>query len=297
MVPVSTLQSDSAQAVSRVVRAASVIRIEPSHGWIALKLRELWAYRELLYFLVWRDIKVRYKQTALGVAWAVLQPVMTMLVFSLFFGRLAKIPSDGLPYPIFSLAGLVPWSLFANGLSHVSSSVVDSTNLIKKVYFPRLMIPIGALLSALVDFCLALVVLLGLMVYEGLTPSVNVVFFPLFVVLALVTCLGAGLWLAALNVQYRDVRYVVPFMIQLWLFASPIVYPSSMVTGMLRPEWQFVYGINPMVGVIEGTRWSLLGANTAPGDLIVASSLAALLVLVSGAFYFRRMERTFADVL
>jgi lipopolysaccharide transport system permease protein len=294
---VSTLQSDSAQAVSRVVRAASVIRIEPSHGWIALKLRELWAYRELLYFLVWRDIKVRYKQTALGVAWAVLQPVMTMLVFSLFFGRLAKIPSDGLPYPIFSLAGLVPWSLFANGLSHVSSSVVDSTNLIKKVYFPRLMIPIGALLSALVDFCLALVVLLGLMVYEGLTPSVNVVFFPLFVVLALVTCLGAGLWLAALNVQYRDVRYVVPFMIQLWLFASPIVYPSSMVTGMLRPEWQFVYGINPMVGVIEGTRWSLLGANTAPGDLIVASSLAALLVLVSGAFYFRRMERTFADVL
>lgn len=297
MVPVSTLQSDSAQAVSRVVRAASVIRIEPSHGWIALKLRELWAYRELLYFLVWRDIKVRYKQTALGVAWAVLQPVMTMLVFSLFFGRLAKIPSDGLPYPIFSLAGLVPWSLFANGLSHVSSSVVDSTNLIKKVYFPRLMIPIGALLSALVDFCLALVVLLGLMVYEGLTPSVNVVFFPLFVVLALVTCLGAGLWLAALNVQYRDVRYVVPFMIQLWLFASPIVYPSSMVTGMLRPEWQFIYGINPMVGVIEGTRWSLLGANTAPGDLIVASSLAALLVLVSGAFYFRRMERTFADVL
>jgi lipopolysaccharide transport system permease protein len=294
---VSTLQPDSVHPVARVVHAAGVIRIEPSHGWIALKLRELWASRELLYFLVWRDIKVRYKQTALGVAWAVLQPVMTMLVFSLFFGRMAKIPSDGLPYPVFSLAGLVPWSLFANGLSHVSSSVVDSTNLIKKVYFPRLMIPMGALLSALVDFCLALVVLLGLMVYEGLTPSANVVFFPLFVVLALITCLGAGLWLAALNVQYRDVRYVVPFMIQLWLFASPIVYPSSMVTGMLRPEWQFVYGINPMVGVIEGTRWSLLGANTAPGDLIVASSLAALLVLVSGAFYFRRMERTFADVL
>ena len=290
------MQSFQTRTVGAEERAASnvaVIRIEPSCGWISLKLYELWEYRELLYFLIWRDVKVRYKQTVLGVAWAIIQPVVTMIVFSLFFGRLAKIPSDGVPYPIFNLAGLVPWSLFSNGLSHVSNSLVDSSNLIKKVYFPRLAVPVGALLSGLVDFALAFIVLLGMMLYYGLFPTANMLFFPLLILLALVTCLGTGLWLSALNVQYRDVRYIVPFMIQLWLFASPIVYPSS----MLPEPWRTVYGINPMVGVIEGTRWALLGTNTAPGPIIAVSSLAALALLISGAFYFRRMEKTFADVL
>lgn len=271
----------------------TVIRIEPSRGWISLKLRELLEYRELVYFLIWRDIKVRYKQTVLGVAWAIIQPVVTMMVFSLFFGRLAKIPSDGVPYPIFNLAGLVPWGLFSNGLSHVSNSLVDSSNLIKKVYFPRLAVPVGALLSGLVDFALSFIVLLVMMLYYGLLPTINILLFPLLVLLALVTCLGTGLWLSALNVQYRDVRYVVPFMLQLWLFATPIVYPSS----MLPESWRTIYGINPMVGVIEGTRWALLGTDTAPGPIIAVSSLAALALLISGAFYFRRMEKTFADVL
>jgi lipopolysaccharide transport system permease protein len=270
-----------------------VIRIEPSRGWTSLKLYELWEYRELLYFLVWRDVKVRYKQTTLGVAWAIIQPVTTMVVFSLFFGRLAKIPSDGVPYPVFSLAALVPWSLFSNGLQQVSSSLVDSSNLIKKVYFPRLAVPVGALLSGMVDFVIAFVVLLLIMFHYGLHPAGNVLFFPLFILLALVTSLGSGLWLSALNVQYRDVRYVVPFMIQLWLFATPIVYPST----MLPEPWRTMYGINPMAGVIEGSRWALLGTDTAPGPIIVVSVLAALALLVSGAFYFRKMEKTFADIL
>jgi homopolymeric O-antigen transport system permease protein len=281
------------QPTPREFRDERVIRIEPSKGWISLKWRELWAYRELLYFLVWRDVKVRYKQTVLGAAWAIIQPVATMLIFSVFFGRLAKIPTDGPEYPVFSLAGLVPWTLFATGLSHVAGSVVDSSNLIKKVYFPRLLVPTGALLSAIVDFFLAFVVLLGVMLLYGVYPSVNIVMFPLFVVLALVTCLGAGLWLAALNVQYRDVRYVVPFMIQLWLFASPIVYSSRSV----NPQWRVLYGLNPMVGVIEGTRWSLYGGGAAPDELVAASTLAAIVLLVTGVYYFRRMEKTFADVL
>jgi lipopolysaccharide transport system permease protein len=288
-----SFQMKTVDAVERAPRNGAVIRIEPARGWISLKLYELWEYRELIYFLIWRDIKVRYKQTTLGVAWAVIQPVVTMIIFSLFFGRLAKIPSDGVPYPLFNLAALVPWNLFSNGLSQVSNSLVDSSNLIKKVYFPRLAVPIGALLSGVVDFALAFAVLLAMMFYYGLHPTGNLVFLPLLILLALVTCLGAGLWLSALNVQYRDVRYVVPFMIQLWLFASPIVYPSS----MLAEPWRTVYGINPMVGVIEGYRWALLGTNTAPGPIIFISSLAALSLLISGAFYFRRMEKTFADVL
>jgi len=282
------------QPTPREFRDERVIRIQPSKGWISLKWRELWAYRELLYFLVWRDVKVRYKQTVLGAAWAIIQPVATMLIFMIFFNKLAKIPSDvGVPYPVFSLAGLVPWTLFSTGLSHVSGSVVDSSNLIKKVYFPRLLVPTGALLSSIVDFCLAFVVLLGIMLAYHQYPTANIVAFPLFVLLALVTCLGAGLWLAALNVQYRDVRYVVPFMIQLWMFASPIVYSSTVV----KPEWRTLYGLNPMVGVIEGARWSLYGGGTAPDKLVGVSTIAAVLLLVSGAFYFRRMEKTFADVL
>jgi lipopolysaccharide transport system permease protein len=270
-----------------------VTRIQPSRGWISLKLDELWDYRELVYFLTWRDVKVRYKQTALGVAWAVIQPLMTMIIFSVFFGRLAKIPSEGVPYPLFNLVGLVPWNLFSNGLSHVSNSLIESSNVIKKVYFPRLAVPIGALLSCIVDFGLTFILLLGMLAYYRVHPPAAVVFLPLFILLTLVTCLGAGLWLAALNVQYRDVRYVVPFMVQLWLFATPIVYPSS----LLSEPWRTLYGINPMVGVIEGSRWALLGTNTAPGPMILVSSAAALAILISGAFYFRTMERTFADVV
>lgn len=270
-----------------------VLRIEPSGGWVSLKLHELWEYRELLYFLTWRDIKVRYKQTVLGAAWAIIQPFFTMVVFSLFFGRLARIPSDGIPYPIFSYAALVPWTFFANGLSQAANSLVSEANLIKKVYFPRLAIPIATVLSGAVDFALAFVVLLGMMFFYGIAPTANILWLPLFLLLAAVTALGTGLWLSAMNVQFRDVRYTVPFLIQLWLFASPIAYPSS----LLPQPWRTLYGINPLVGVVEGFRWALLDTDTAPGPIIVVSFLAAVGLLVSGALYFRRMEKTFADVV
>lgn len=269
------------------------IRIEPTKGWVALQLRELWRYRELLYFLTWRDIKVRYKQTVLGAAWAVIQPFMTMVVFSLFFGRLAQIPSDGIPYPIFSYAALVPWTFFANGLGQSSNSLVGSSNLIKKVYFPRLAIPIATILSGVIDFILAFLVLLVMMFFYGIFPTANVVWLPFFLLLALVTSLGAGLWLSAMNVQFRDVRYVVPFLTQLWLFATPIAYPSSIIPEVWRP----LYAVNPMVGVVEGFRWALLGVETRPGPMVIVSAIAAVGLLVSGAFYFRRMEKTFADVV
>jgi lipopolysaccharide transport system permease protein len=276
-----------AGAVDRV----TVIR--PSKGWVALNLAELWAYRELLFFLVWRDIKVRYKQTALGATWAVLQPFMTMVVFSLFFGRLAKIPSDGLPYPIFSFAALVPWTFFATGLQQSSNSLVGSQNLITKVYFPRLAIPTATVLSGFVDFAIAFAVLLGMMLYYGIIPTTQIIWLPGLLLLACVTSLGVGLWLSALNVQFRDVRYTIPFLTQFWMFATPIAYPSS----LLDEPWRTVYGLNPMVGVIEGFRWALLGTDTAPGPMILASSLAATVLLVSGAFYFRRMEKNFADLV
>ncbi|MCP4420627.1 MAG: ABC transporter permease [Chloroflexi bacterium] len=267
--------------------------IEPTRGWVALKLKELWEYRELLYFFVWRDIKVRYKQTILGATWAIIQPFFTMVIFSLFFGNLAKVPSDDIPYPIFSYAALVPWQFFANGLSQSSNSLVNNANMLKKIYFPRLAVPISAILSGAVDFILAFIVLMLMMLYYNITPTVNVLFLPLFLLLALVTSLGAGLWLSAMNVQFRDIRYTVPFIVQAWLFATPIAYPSS----LLEEPWRTVYGINPMVGVVEGFRWALLGTETAPGPIIIVSSLAALILLVSGAFYFRRMEKTFADVV
>ncbi|HKI87075.1 MAG TPA: ABC transporter permease [Thermoanaerobaculia bacterium] len=270
-----------------------VVRIRPSKGWVSLKLREVWEYRELLYFLVWRDIKVRYKQTVLGAAWAVLQPLMTMVVFSLFFGKLAKIPSDGIPYPIFSYAALVPWTFFANGLAQGSNSLVGSQSVIKKVYFPRLVIPIASVMSGVVDFVLAFAILFVMMAGYGIHPTWNVLWLPLLLVLAFVTALGVGLWLSALNVQFRDIRYTVPFLTQLWLFATPIAYPSS----LLHQPWRTVYGLNPMAGVVEGFRWALLGTQTRPGAMVLASSLAALALLLSGAFYFRRMERTFADVV
>jgi lipopolysaccharide transport system permease protein len=272
---------------------SQVIVVKPSKGWISLKLKELWDYRELLYFMVWRDIKVRYKQTVLGAAWAIIQPFFTMVIFSIFFGRLAKVPSDGLPYPIFAYAALVPWTFFANGLNQASNSLVGSANLIKKVYFPRMVIPISGVISGVVDFILAFAVLLGMMLFYGFTPTVNILWLPLFVLLIFVTALGVAFWLSALNVQFRDVRYTVPFLTQFWLFATPIAYPSS----LLSEPWRTLYGINPMVGVVEGFRWALLGTDTAPGAIILVSSLVALSFLVGGAFYFRRLERSFADVV
>jgi lipopolysaccharide transport system permease protein len=270
-----------------------VIRIEPSKGWVALQLQELWAYRELLYFLVWRDIKVRYKQTAIGAAWAIIQPLFTMIIFSLFFGRLGKIPSDGVPYPIFCYTALVPWTFFSQGLSQASNSLVGSANLIKKVFFPRLSIPIASVTSGLIDFALAFLVLLGMIVYYGILPTVNVIWLPLLVLLTLVTSLGVSLWLSALNVNFRDVHHIIPFLTQFWLFATPIAYPSS----LLSEPWRTLYSLNPMVGVVEGFRWALLGTETAPGPMLIVSSLAALALLVSGTFYFRRLEKTFADVV
>jgi lipopolysaccharide transport system permease protein len=243
--------------------------------------------------LAWRDIKVRYKQTALGAAWAIIQPFFTMVVFSIFFGKLAKVPSDGIPYPIFAYSALVPWTFFANGLNQSSNSLVGSANLIKKVYFPRLVVPISSVISGVFDFILAFVVLLGMMLYYGIFPTVSIVWLPFLLLLTFITSLGVGLWLSALNVQFRDVRYTVPFLTQFWLFATPIAYPSS----LLSEPWRTLYGINPMVGVVEGFRWALLGTDTAPGPIIIVSTVVALVVFVGGAFWFRKMEKTFADVV
>ena len=268
-------------------------RREPSKGWALPKLRELWEFRELLYFFAWRDIKVRYKQTVLGVLWAIIQPFLTMVIFSLFFGRLANVPSDGVPYPVFSYTALVPWTFFANALNLASNSLVLNANMIKKIYFPRLALPIATVFAGVIDFLLAFVVLLGIMFYYGLVPTVNIIWLPFFALLALVTSLGVSLWLAAMNVQFRDVHYTIPFLSQAWLFVTPIAYPSS----LLSEPWRTIYGINPMAGVVEGFRWALLGTSTAPGKMIIVSALVALTLFISGAFYFRRMEQSFADVL
>lgn len=270
-----------------------VIRIEPSRGWVSLKIKELYEYKELLYFLIWRDIKVRYKQTVLGAAWAIIQPFFTMLIFSIFFGRLAKMPSDGIPYPIFTYTALVPWTFFSQGMTLASNSLVGNANLIKKVYFPRLAIPLAAVLSGLVDFVLAFFLLLLMMLYYNIFPSRFIFLLPLFLVLEVITCVGISLWLSAMNVQFRDVRHTLPFLTQFWMFATPIAYPSS----LLSEPWKSIYGINPMAGVIEGFRWALLGTGSAPGPIMIVSSVAAVLLLLSGAFYFRRMEKTFADVV
>jgi lipopolysaccharide transport system permease protein len=267
--------------------------IEPPRRWVPLDLRELWEQRELIYFLAWRDVKVRYKQTALGASWAIIQPLFAMVVFSIFFGRLGGIPSDGLPYPLWSFAGLVPWTFFAQALTQAANSLVLSQNLLRKVYFPRLAIPIATVVSAALDFVLAFLVLVGLMIFYGIEPTLRVLWvFPL-ALLAFVAALGAGLWFAALSVRYRDVRYVVPFLVQFWLFATPIAYPSS----LLPERWRTLYALNPMTGVVEGFRWSLLGTNTRPGAMLAVSTAAAVLILVGGAFYFRSMERTFADLV
>ena len=279
--------------IAEIPPALLHVHIEPSRGWVALNLGDLWKYRELLYFLVWRDIKVRYKQTALGAAWAVLQPVLTMVVFSVFFGRLAQMPSDGLPYPLFAYSALLPWQLFAFALSESGNSLVANQRLITKVYFPRLVIPIAAVLAGLVDFAIAFLVLLGMMVYYQVVPTLAVLLLPLFLLLVLATALAVGLWLSALNVQYRDVRYVIPFLTQFWLFLTPIAYPSSLVPEWLRP----LYALNPMVGVVEGFRWALLGTQNNAGALVFISAIVVVLLLIGGLLYFRRMEKTFADLV
>lgn len=267
--------------------------IRPASGWVPLELRELWEYRELLYFFIWRNIKVRYKQTVLGGAWAIIQPFLTMIVFSIFFGRLAGIPSEGVPYPIFAYTALVPWTYFANALSQASNSLLEHERMITKIYFPRLLLPTSAVLSGLIDFAISFSILIGMLLWYRLTPTVGVLLVPFFILTATLTALGVGLWLSALNVQYRDVRYVIPFLVQFWLFSTPIAYPSSLVPE----QWQFLYGLNPMAGVVEGFRWALLGTASISPELIGASLLTTFVLLISGLYYFRKMEETFADVV
>lgn len=269
-----------------------VHRIARARGWAPVRLHELWEFRELLFFLVWRDVKVRYKQTALGMAWAVLQPVMTMVVFSVFFGRLAHIGTDGVPYPVFVYCALLPWQLFAYALSEASNSVVTNQRLLTKVYFPKLILPLASVLVGLVDFAVSGVVLLGLMAWYGISPGSGIWTIPVWTLLAVTTAVAVSLWLAALNVRYRDVRYTLPFLTQLWLFVTPVAYPSSLV----REGWRVLYGLNPMVGVVDGFRWALVGGPW-PAATVAASSAAVLVILVSGLFYFRRTERTFADIV
>ncbi len=267
--------------------------IKPTSGWAALNLRDLWHYRELLYFMTWRDVKVRYKQTAIGAVWAVLQPFLTMVVFSVIFGRLAKVPSDGVPYPVFSFTALLPWTFFATAITQAGTSLVTNINLVSKVYFPRLIVPTAGVLVGIVDFAVAFAVLLGMMLVYGIVPGIAVLTLPLFVLLAFMTALGISLWLSALNVKYRDIRYTIPFLTQFWLFVTPVAYPSSMI-----PEkWRLLYGLNPMAGVVEGFRWALLGSEQAPGGMILVSAAVVIVLFVGGLFYFRRMEREFADVI
>jgi homopolymeric O-antigen transport system permease protein len=267
--------------------------IAPAIGWVPIRLGEIWEFRELLFFLVWREVKIRYKQTALGVAWAILQPVLTMIVFSVFFGRLGRIPSDGLPYPVFAFSALVPWQLFAFALAESSNSVVANQRLVTKVYFPRLIMPMAAVCVGLVDFCLSLIVLMSLMAYYGVPPSGAMWTLPLWTLLAVVTALAVGLWLSALNVRYRDIRYTLPFLTQIWLVATPVAYPSSMVPA----AWRSLYALNPMVGVVDGFRWALMDGAPAPTLTVGVSCLAVALLLIGGLFYFKRTERTFADVI
>ncbi len=283
-----TVLSETSEATQPV----TIIR--PRRGWGGLDLGELWRYRELLYFLIWRDVKVRYKQTLLGAAWAILKPFFSMVVFSIIFQRVAQIPTDDLPGPIFYFSGLLPWILFQDGITKASSSLVTGRNLITKVYFPRVTIPFASVVSGIVDFGLAFIVLLGMMIYFGVEISATIWAMPLFLLLGLITALGVGLWLGALNVAYRDIGYVTPFLLQAWLFASPVVYSATSV-----PEgiWRTLYGLNPMSGVVQGFRWSVVGVGAPDAGLLLASIGMSLLLLASGAYYFRRTERTFADVV
>jgi homopolymeric O-antigen transport system permease protein len=280
-------------AVSGRQSDLSVVRIDARRGWFALDFAELWAYRELLYFFVWRDIKVRYKQTVIGAAWAILQPVMTMLVFSLFFGRLAKIPSQGLPYPVFYYCALLPWTYFATAMQAATNVVVEQQRVITKVYFPRVILPISSVVSGLLDFAISFAVFICIMFYYRIVPTKAVLWLPAFTLLAVFTALGVGLWLSALNALYRDVRYVLPFLVQFWMFASPVAYPSSLVPA----KWRWLYGLNPMAGVIEGFRWALTGHGQPPGVLLAASSAAVGLLVLGGLVYYHAVEGKIADVV
>jgi len=270
-----------------------ILRITPPSGWCEAPFKELWAYRELLYFIVWRDIKIRYKQTAIGAAWAIIQPFLTMLVFTLFFGKLAHVPSEGMPYPIFYYSALLPWMYFATSLQNATNTIVENQRVITKVYFPRIALPLAAVLGSLVDFGISFLMFIAMMLYYGIRPAPSLFLFPLFLLLALGAALGVGLWLSALNAIYRDVRYVVPFLVQFWMFASPVAYPSSLVPQ----KWRWLYGINPMAGVIEGFRWSLVGRGDPPGRMVFVSAAVVILVLAGGIAYFQRMETTVADVV
>jgi lipopolysaccharide transport system permease protein len=267
--------------------------IEPTRGWVSLRIWELWKYRELLYFITWRDVKVRYTQAVLGVGWALIQPLMTMMIFSVIFGHLAKLPSEGIPYPIFSYAALLPWQLFSSALTRTSSSLIGNAHLLTKVYFPRLIIPVSAIGAGLVDFGISFVVLLGLMFYYAIVPTWTILWLPLLVVFVLLTGLGVGLWLSALNVQYRDVQHMIPFLVQVWMFASPVAYSAELIP---KGIWRVLYGLNPMAGVIQGFRWALLNGDP-PGELMLLSVVIVMILLVTGLFFFKRMERTFADIV
>ena len=272
----------------------TTIYIKPSTGLTALNLRDIWVYRELVFFMIWRDIKVRYKQTLLGALWAVIQPVMTMLVFTFIFGSVAKVPTDGIPYPIFSYTALLPWGLFVTALNQASRSLTSNHNMITKVYFPRLVLPMASVLAGLVDFAIAFVIMLGMMWYFKVTPTLSVLWtLPLFLLLALITALGVALWLSAINVKYRDVNYALPFLTQFWLFITPVAYSANVISE----KWQLVYSLNPMAGVVNGFRWALLGAGNGPDAALWVSVGISVLVLVSGLYYFRNMERTFADTI
>ena len=288
-----TADPTAAARGSAPASTTATVRIEPPRGLLELRVKEVWMYRELLYFFVWRDLKVRYKQTVIGVAWVVLQPLMSMGVFTLFFGRLAKLPSDGLPYPVFYFAALAPWTYFSTALTTATNVVVENQRVITKVYFPRLILPLSSVMSGLVDFGIAFVVLIALVLGYGLRPGVQALWLPFLLLLAVATALGIGLWLSALNALYRDVKYVTPFLVQFWMLASPVAYPSSLVPA----KWRWLYGLNPMAGVIEGFRWALTGHGQPPGALLLASAGAVLMLLIGGMLFFQRMEGTVADLV
>ena len=277
-----------------IPKKAETIIIQPVKGWVALNLRDLWIYRELVFFLTWRDLKVRYKQSVLGVLWAIIKPFMAMVVFTIFFGNLAKMPSDGMPYPIWSYTGLLPWEFFAAALSVSARSMLTSGSMVSKIYFPRIIVPLSSVFANLVDFLIAFVILIGMMFFYKITPTINMVWLPAFMLLAVITALGVGLWFSALLVMYRDINYMLPFITQLWMFVSPVVYASSSVPE----QWRVLYSLNPMAGVVEGFRWALLGTQQSISPLMIAISAGiALTLFISGLFFFRRMERVFADMI
>lgn len=294
MLKPSNLQTWKPKMIELVKHEPVTIYIKPSTGLTALNLRDLWIYRELVFFMIWRDIKVRYKQTMLGAAWAVIQPVMTMLVFNFIFNGVAKVSSDGVPYPIFSYTALLPWGLFVAALNNASRSLTSNSNMVTKIYFPRLVLPVASVLSGLVDFAISFVILILLMIYYKVTPAWNVLWaLPLFLLLAIVAALGVALWLSAINVKYRDVNYALPFLTQFWLFVTPVAYSASVIS----PKWRLLYSLNPMAGVVNGFRWALLGSGSGPDAALWVSVGISLLALVTGLFYFRGMEKTFADTI